>query len=670
MKEKKLFGILGQYPEFVPPEESQKLIDEAIKNLQLVERNYMGREVVTMGTRNNDPLMVVCASDLHAGAITTDGKMIEDLKDYVMNHNNVGVVLLGDEVEGLKEAYLNTNTARTPIDFHQQIDYMRTKFLEPLASKGKVLAMVSGYWGHPGWAEDATTINTWRMMTDGLDIPVLQNGGQLRIKFPNGHVQSMSIWHNPPSASRLDPVQGLREAAWATDESVRTDGYMSGHIHQVSVGKELFLGAKGSVYFISSGTAKGSSERVPQDRFGVKMGLSRTDPIGQGVILEPRRRSQTEKNYPFVSLKQGQVAFKAISLLNKTEQLGITTELLEKTRAEIESKPTIILVSGKSHVKAEEGPVEKIKNKGEYIKNPYSGMRMRAPYESLTYNIETQLPIALHLISNARLGSSSEGYDYLKRYHRELVAGNPHSLEVILRNMIDKDAGKSPQRMQILQKLVDIINSAQEQTLAIMMDESLRNAAWKKSKVEGEYCMPVAPGSYLANETNTPLIHHLSYIKLAIGPAGVRLEDKPMYIGAFPDKLMNSASLFKPTHGLKQIYRKTLQDKPGYVAGGHMPNAGDMMFYDRTNKETETPILVAPGWFASNIDVAGKGNVMPGAEPGQAIIFMPGKTKSDYLAFPTVNESETGYLQDALTLLVGLEKLGLTEQVLGSSKGR
>jgi hypothetical protein len=44
---------------------------------------------------------------------------------------------------------------------------------------------------------------------------------------------------------------------------------------------------------------------------------------------------------------------------------------------------------------------------------------------------------------------------------------------------------------------------------------------------------------------------------------------------------------------------------------------------------------------------------------------MPGKTKNDYMAFPTVNEDETGYMQDALTLMKGLEILGLTEQVLG-----
>jgi len=89
------------------------------------------------------------------------------------------------------------------------------------------------------------------------------------------------------------------------------------------------------------------------------------------------------------------------------------------------------------------------------------------------------------------------------------------------------------------------------------------------------------------------------------------------------------------------------------------------MFYDGSNVETNTPILIAPGWFAKYVDTMGKGNVMPGASPGQAIIFMPGSNKNDYLAFPTVNADETGYMQDAFTLLKGLELLGLTDSVLG-----
>lgn len=707
-RDKKAFSVISEKPEFTSSEDSRRMILEAIESLQKVERNYMGREEVTVGTRSNESMMLVCGSDLHIGSLATDHKSVLHLRDFVLNNNNAGLILLGDEVEGLKEKYMNTNTARTPIDFHKQIDFIREEILKPLADEGKILGMVSGYWGHNGWSEDATTINTWMMLAEGYGIPILQNGGRLNIQFPNGYVHSETIWHNPPGKSKFDSVYGLRNAAFATSESSRSNGYMSGHIHRMGVGKELYSGAKSAVYYISSGTAKGSSAEVPNDRFGIKLGAPRTDPLGQGVIIDPpRRRNQTEKNYPFASFDQGKMANDALRILDRTEKNHMTAELLEKIRTEVEAMPKITKIAGKSRVSGDEHmedrPDEEIKVGGETLTNPYSKMMMKAPYDSLSYNIETRLPVTLHLISNARLGSSSEGYEDLKKYYHEQIEFNPHSLVVFLRNMIDTDIGGSPARMEVLNRFRDIINGTKEQTrkqtLAIMMCESLRSSDWRKKVKTGEefvdasgkvvdmdsfdpedtdeegkrvkmpkkrnlYSMPLAPGSYLATETDTPLIHHLSLINLMIGPKG-SINEKPTYSGAFVDKLMKHGSYSRPEFGLRRIYDLYTQEKPGFVAGGHMPHAGSMMFYDGSNPETNTPILVAPGWFAKYVDTMGKGNVMPGASPGQAIIFMPGNSKTDYLAFPTVNTDETGNMQDAFTLMKGLEIMGLTESVLG-----
>ena len=197
-----------------------------------------------------------------------------------------------------------------------------------------------------------------------------------------------------------------------------------------------------------------------------------------------------------------------------------------------------------------------------------------------------------------------------------------------------------------------------------MMDESMRQPGWKKKVGKGEEGMPVAPGSYIANATEIPLIHHLSYMEITVGPSK-SATSKPRYYGAFVDKLNNSGSFSKPTFGLRQMYNKFTHEKPAFVAGGHMPSAGTMTFYDGTNAETHNPILVAPGWWAKYVDTMGRGNVMPGAEPGQAIIFMPGKSQADFMAFPTVNADETKNMHEALMLLRGLEILGLTDKVLG-----
>ncbi len=668
-RETGIFRTVKQEPAFLSSETRKMLMQQAIENLQKIERDNVGRENVVIGVRHNNPIEVRCVSDLHIGALATDFRSIDELATYVMTHENVAVVLLGDEIEGIKKEYLDTN--RTPLDLESQIDYLRTSFLIPLAEQGKILAMVSGYWGHPGWAQDSTTINIWNTMTTGLNIPILQNGGKLEIRFANGHTQSIRIRHNPPSGNNIDPVAGLRQAELSLSEGMRTDVSMSGHIHRSAVGKEKYFGAEKPIVLISSGTEKGSKEDMPRDRYGEKLGgANLCDPMGQGMIMAPRTRQREKTIYPFASEKHGRVGFAAINLLDRAEAQGMTKELKEIIAEEVEAAPKISYYSNSSRISGgllESQPAPQEKVGGKTIENKYSGMKMKAPYDSLTYDIQTRLPVAINFIQNTKIGSSSEGLEELKPY-LNLISKDPHSLVVYLRNMIDKEAGKSPDRIDILENFVKLIGGSREQTLAIMMDESMRMSSWKKAVGMEPDQMPVAPASYMATQTGIPLIHHLSLIKLAVGPS-VKIKEKPLYIGAFADKLLNSGSFSQPTFGLKQIYSKFLHEKPGYVVGGHMPSAGTMTFFDRSNPETHNPILVAPGWWAKYVDSMGKGNVMPGAEGGQAIIFMPGNSMADYLAFPTVDASETKYMQDALTLLKGLEILGMTDQVLGK-KGR
>ncbi|HBC45372.1 MAG: hypothetical protein UX08_C0027G0005 [Candidatus Collierbacteria bacterium GW2011_GWB1_45_35] len=695
------WGVSGAVPELITQAEINKLFLDIVEKSQKIERNYMGRDEVDLNTRTSGSMMLVCGSDLHIASLATDHQKVKDLFSFVMNNKNAMLVLLGDEIEGLKEKYMQTNTARTVLDAHKQMDIM-AEMLRPLVEADKIAAMVSGYWGHNGWIEDSSTINPWILLADKMGFDqrrIIKNGGRINFRFPNGYTHSETIWHNPAGKSKFDSVYGLRNAVFATSESSRSNGYMSAHLHRMGVAKELFSGAKTSVYFIASGTAKGSSPEKPADRFGIKLGATWTDPLGQGVIVEPRKPGRKEKSYPFASFEQGQKANNALRLLDWVESKGMTAELLEKIRAEVESKPKITLIDKRSKISGEEHtedtPVDVVKVEGGWVTNPYSKMKMKPTYDTLTYDVKSKLPVTLHLLGNTRLGSSSEGYEELKKYHEELVVGNPHSLVVFLRNMIDTEAGSSPQRMEILNRFRDVINGAKDQTLAIMMCESMRNSSWRFKVKTGEefrdangnvvdiedfgegdvdeegkpmnkpkkinlYSMPLAPGSYLSNATETPLIHHLSLIEFTVGPNG-SINEKPKYTGRLADKLMKHASYSRPEFGLKRMYDLYTQEKPGFVAGGHMQHAGSMMFYDGSNAETKTPILIAPGWFAKYVDTLGKGNVMPGSAPGQAIIFMPGT----YFAYPTVDADETGYMQKAFTLMTGVELLGLTDQVMG-----
>lgn len=685
--ETKLFGLTKTNPETRSWAEREKDFMEALERLQRLELDNSGKDLVTRKVETSEPIQVIIASDWHLGSIASDLDAMLTMRDYILENDNVGVIFAGDELEGLTAKYLSTNTAKTPFDFQQQIEFLKHMFFEPLAERGKVLGMVSEYWGHPGWAADATTINTWRSMVGDLDIPIIKNGGELEIQFPNKTTHRIKVWHNPPGSSKYDEVAGLREAMQGISESSRPEGAVSGHIHRMGVAKEIYAGAKKQVYYISSGTYKGSNPDLPRDSFGVRLGAPLPHPQGQGVLIRPSVGRRQEMSYPFASLSHGEVAMQAMTLLDRSESQGIKSELLEKISKKVESFPEVFYTKALSRLggnHTEVRPIEKVTVGGETIKNPYSKMEMKAPYDALSYDIKTNLPIALHLIQNARIGATSQGIENLNLYVNR-VAENPYSFFVFLRNMIDKESGKSPDRMEILESFTNLVNGVKEQTLAVMMDESLRDPWWKKTIKVGEqseyddknkkwinkaiYSTPIAPASYVANKTKVPLIHHLSLIKLSIGPSGVQLKEKPLYTGAFADRMEGYGSQSKPEWGLQRLYDLQMHEKPGYMAGGHLASAGNGTFFDGSNAETNYPLLVAPGWWATSVDTVGKGNVKPGAEPGQAIIFLPGKNKKDYMAFPTVNASDTEDMHDALMLLRGLEIMekttpGITKKVL------
>lgn len=653
---------LKNYPEFRSEEEQIRDFEEAMERLQRLEMDHMGRDKVVRKVETNDPIQIIVWSDLHLGSIAGDIEEMKKIRDYILNNDNVFVIFAGDEIEGLVAKYLSTNAAKTPINVQQQIWLLQKMFFKPLAEKKKIVGMVSEYWGHPGWIADATTINPWVSMVGNLDIPIIINGGELGIRFQNGEEHTIKIWHNPPGASANDELSGQREVMQKTSKSARPDGSAAAHIHRLAVAQELYAGADSTVYYISAGTAKGSNPNKPRDLFGIRLGAALAEPSGQGVNVLPAKGRRKTMSIPFASIEEGKIAKEAMTLLNKVESLGIKDELTQRILRK-EPAPKISYLPSYSRLapryKEDKPTLNKITVGGETIKNQFTGMEMKVPYDTLAFDIETNLPVALNFLANVRIGASSsiEGFKDMSKFVKDM-AKNPHSLMIALRNMIDKGAGKLENRVDVLDKLVDLINSSEttnNQVLAIMMDESLRQGDWKNKVGKGSEHLGMAPGSYLAQGTDIPLIHHLTLLKLSIGPAK---GPKTLYTGVLADKLENHGSKSRPEWGLSRIYDLYLQEKPGFIAGGHM-SAGTMTVFDRSNPETKYPKIIAPGWWAGADDTGGKGNVKIGANPGQAIIFMPGRGPKDYNTFATANREQTEYTEDSLMIMEGIKLLGL-----------
>jgi hypothetical protein len=600
------------------------------------------------------------AGDLHLGSIATSKEMVNNLKDYLLNNPNALLVLMGDEIEGFKAKYASTNVVNS-LNLNTQLDYFYHHFFKPLADAGKIACMVSGYWGHPGWAHDDNTLNIWAVMTRyRKDVPIIANGGRLIIKFSNGQKVETQIFHNPPGKSKFDPLHGLRQAAQAQNPANRPDIYTASHLHKAATGKE------GSAIFVQAGTAKGSEIGGNTDPFGEKIAASPyTDPWLQGVILQPKKgrhpKQRPEIRVPFITQKQGELVYGALDTLNNAESADLTQELMQQIYHKF-PKPEIVNNSRGNKVTSSPADEHRRMKRDWNTKKEDDRLLqngLKALYLELSYLVDSQLPISIHSFSNARFGSSHESGNNLpiELYH-ERLARDPYAFTVYLRNMLDSNAVRLSNRLDILERYVDLIKMMDGRTLGVLLDGSLGHKSWLR-RIGNDYDhRPIAAGSYLSAETSAKLIHHMSMINLSVGPNNT---NKVLYALQTVDRLMGHGSYAAGTKGLHRIYDLYSTNRPSVIMGGHMISSGHSQFFDTTNLHTDTPAVLASGWWSKFADTTGTRS--QGGEPGQAVILMPGTKQSDHMVIPTANIEETENLSKALTLLVGVGLLGLKQKL-------
>lgn len=657
------FKVRAVSPEDLSPEEMIKSFDIAMKNLKKLEKAQRGKTEVELVVNHSDPIEVILAGDLHIGSFATNKQMCDNLKKYLLSNKNAVLVLMGDEIEGIKARYLTTNIATSITNLQTQLDYFYYDFFLPLADAGKIAGMVTGYWGHPGWANDETTINIAMALTrNHKNVPIIANGGKFKVRFKNGQTVETQIFHNPPGSSQIDPIHGLRTAAQKQNPGNRPDNFASGHLHRAMVSTENYPGVKKPTNFVQAGTPKSSVKGDNTDVFGERLGLAHTDPWVQGVVMKPKKgrgnKTSPEIQYPFISAKQGSLVFAALELLNTTEQNGSTRDILGQIHNKFPN-PQVEYSPHKSSLTS--SPIELLNGFRKELNTKNKNDRLtekdiRPLYESIFYHIQSSLPITVHAISNARLGSYHERGNNLpvQQFVKE-ISENPYAFTIYLRSMIDSKTAGERNRLEILQKYIDLIKLMDKKTLGVMLDGALGHNLWLKRLGKEDEQRPLAAGSYLSAETAAKLIHHMSMINLSVSPQKSRLNNT-LYSIQVVDKLMRHGS-FSSTKGIKRMYDLYASTRPSVIVGGHMPVSGFSQFYDRTNTYTDTPITLSPGWWAKFTDTAG--TRAKGGMPGQAVILIPGTTQEKAMIIPTSNTEQTKYMSDAVMLYYGSMLLGL-----------
>jgi hypothetical protein len=622
------------------------------------------------------PVKLVLVGDTHLFSTYSSEVAVKMTFDQLDQKNAFGIVT-GDFIEGMNP-HISDHPGSVELDFGNQI-VAAANILRPYFYSGKLLAVSEGFFGHEGWAKKNSGISAVEMMArmmpkvDPKDpmnydkwkyVPVLIQGGLLKLKLYNGKPYIIKVFHDPNSggSDNINRQGGLKtqflneDDDMFLDKNIHADMYIAGHQHHRSVvSKEVYFDRmtrkEKSVVFIQIGTSKGI-EKDNLDPFLVGQGKGPAIGPGPVIVLDQSRGSvngsadltKESVSYGYENAndlaKIAEMKHKLEDLLDTTERQNLTQELLEKVIHRI-NKPNSelnIRASGRS-------PKEK------------SG---RAPlFDELKWKISdlNGFPILVYLLQNARYGSSSrEGEPYASVYKDILnqATTNPFKYILAMRHFVNKGVANNFDRREILEEMAADLSpiNKQKRLLGLMLSSTLLDDGWQKDVVKHtqvwsrkkkkyisvkEVDEGFRPGDelyYRSEISGVPLYVHESIMYLNLG--------NTVYSFFILDKLGRSGSEFNLVQGPVQT-RKKEHVTTDITTGGHMPLAGFSIYPPRSR------FYIVPGGL-SNWDSGGKGNDKRVATAGQGAVLYSDRN----LILPTSSLSESKSLFNGAMLDKGL----------------
>jgi len=593
------------------------------------------KQEATVKIEKPGPIRILLISDLHMFDPSSDKEYIESVFKE-LDKANTYAILLGDNIQGF-----HPDRAAMAAGVPRLDDQMLTaeKRLQKYSDKGKLIAAVDG--NHEGWGDAQMTLNvTYYMMRgfkaiDGSPLPIMNNGGYVNLEFPNGGIHRVRVYHNPGSGgSANNPVgsERARAAEVMIDGSKSPDQVSGGHYHsRAAITTELIINAvDGQVVsqtFSSSGTAQGIDNNNPN----VFLSSKATSPSKMGLaanIIVPDDNSRSLSRYDVWGLDNSDKLLSAMVLWNNLESRNMGGEIEEKIRSKISKTQAIF--NEKESVK-----VPRLQN-GEKFKS-YS-------YDSVRWDLTSELPIVLYFIGGARYGSSTTNEVNLKELIGQINA-NPEAFGMILRRMVDQELSKREDREIYLKRMIDSVSPAASKgkILSLLMDVGLREASWKKKIGRNNNLNSKNGLGRLSINTGDYIQERLDKVPLAVNNTSLfmRFNENIDYRIWIRDKLGANGSTINPFGGLETQRRKN-RTSMDVAVGGHMVRVGVA--------QSEDGITVAPGGFAKWAEM-GEANEESFPIGGQAVILYPNEKR----IFACVTSTEAKDLHKAVFYAEGLK---------------
>lgn len=232
------------------------------------------------------PITVFGIGDLHFGSMFTDNNEVLRKLALISSTPNAYMVLMSNLIDNAIPGQYPDGMLSNSIPPDKQVVAMR-KLVEGLDAEGKILAAVTSPC-HEGWTYKKTgqDINALLFGFEGRKFPVLENGGKLKLVFPNKTYVAALYHMMGPFESRFNKTHANKQMN-RLQQDMGCDIIFGGHRH-TAASEMVFEGTgmtRRPAVYIRTGSEKGTM--AIRDQWSVGRYGDTGEPSGASVTLIP-----------------------------------------------------------------------------------------------------------------------------------------------------------------------------------------------------------------------------------------------------------------------------------------------------------------------------------------------------------------------------------------------
>jgi hypothetical protein len=629
-----------------------RLSQEVISARQKLDFELQGRGLVDRRFNSNQKLEIITLSDLHIGHVASDFVRMESLINHILYTPGAYAICLGDLIEGINPKFFGTNVIQTPIGQTEQILSLR-EILKKLSSANKLLAIVSDYPGHAGWSRDAF-MNLYPLIVQGLNVPLVRNGGFLRLSAPDWKPVIFQLFHNPPRGNtRLNLTQGLYRLALEQKPSLIdflkrmgsngannnsnleemdeddlsklvADFFASAHTHLA--GSVVIPLINREIVMVQSGTVKDISYKLPRDIFPMtRMPGEESGLLANSIFLFNIIKNEKPNSITTYSAAQNAVVGTTLRFNDKVDSLKLGAEIRDLAEEYRRSKKLPI------HAETHFVPRQSILEEDEESKNSEkvyneNGKLLAKPanqYRVVTHQVSTLDGVLIDYFGHTLYGNQgSEDKKFTALRKKDFSLLNDEDILIIIgQGLLHPDVAKSDDRKKTLTKMVSPgeMGQLKGKYLVVMRGgEDMAKEDWKGNVGDDPiWHGPVMPATFLSQELGlVPIVNNKALLHLIVG-TGKKLCE---YVWLLCDGLDLSGSNISPVNGLERM-REQSDYQVDVVAGGDQAVA---VVSSKSSPHSARGYvsLLGNGWY-NRSSRRGKKNRVYKSPPGQCVIQTP-----------------------------------------------